>query len=49
MYLILRSLSFNLVIYVVFDVEVVLLSGLLCSWYSDIVAYKVLVYIGLTL
>jgi len=45
------SIQFMLLIliYVVFDVEVVLLSGLLCSWYSDIVAYKVLVYIGLTL
>ena len=38
-----------ILIYVIFDVEVVLLSGLLCSWYSDIVGYKVLVYIGLTL
>ena len=38
-----------ILIYVVFDVEVVLLSGLFCSWYSDIMAYKVLVYIGLTL
>ena len=38
-----------ILIYVIFDVEVVLLGGLLCSWYSDIVGYKVLVYIGLTL
>lgn len=38
-----------ILIYVVFDVEVVLLSGLLCSWYSDVVGYEVLVYIGLTL
>ena len=45
------SIQFMLLvlIYVIFDVEVVLLSGLLCSWYSDIVGYKVLVYIGLTL
>ena len=33
--------------YVIFDVEVVLLSGLLCSWYSDIVGLKVVVDIAL--
>jgi len=34
-----------ILIYVIFDVEVVLLSGLLCSWYSDIVGLKVLAFL----